>query len=105
VDWENAFESSKIITAFITCGIGTKDSFAVKNLHAPLRKILDRFDMIDFLEKYRNNFQPKYYFALIWESEWFWPQKVSTSIFECIHKAKSESGVFEKFVGSYDGNV
>jgi hypothetical protein len=96
VDCANTFESSKIIKAFTTCGIGTKDSFEVKNLHAPLREILGHFDMIDFLEKYRNNFQLENYFALISESEWFWPQKVYTSIFGCIHKAKS--------VGSYVGN-
>jgi hypothetical protein len=55
VDWANAFESSTIIKALTTCGIGTKNYFAVENLHAPLREILDHFDMIDFLEKYRNN--------------------------------------------------
>jgi hypothetical protein len=105
VEWANAFESSKIIKAFTTCGIGTKESFAVENLHAPLREILDHFDMIDFLEKYSNNFQSENYFTTISECDWFWPQKVSTSIFECVHKAKSDSGVFEKFVESYVGNV
>jgi hypothetical protein len=56
----------------------------VSNLHAPLREILDHF------EKYKNSFQPDYYFATISESEWFWPQKVSTS---CNIRVHSQSEV------------
>jgi cytoskeletal protein RodZ len=37
--------------------------------------------------------------------EWFWPQKVSTSLFECIKKAKEDVSEFDKFIAGYVENV
>jgi hypothetical protein len=37
--------------------------------------------------------------------EWFWPQKVSTSLFECIKKAKEDVNEFDKFIAGYVKNV
>jgi hypothetical protein len=43
--------------------------------------------MADFLQKFDHFHQAVNYFTTIEEAEWFWPQKVGTSFFECIHKA------------------
>jgi hypothetical protein len=37
--------------------------------------------------------------------EWFWRLKVSTSLFECIKKAKEDVNEFDKFIASYEKNV
>jgi uncharacterized protein YeaO (DUF488 family) len=37
--------------------------------------------------------------------EWFWPQKVSTPLFECIKKAKEDVNEFDKFIADYMENV
>jgi hypothetical protein len=51
--------------------------------------------MADFLEKFDHFHQFVNYFTTIEEAEWFCPQKVGTSLFECIQKAKSDEKKFE----------
>jgi hypothetical protein len=48
VNWAKNFESNVIVKAFTKCGIGSKESFAMENLHAPLRSILDNFSIAVF---------------------------------------------------------
>jgi hypothetical protein len=72
VNWEKEFESNIIVKAFTKCGIGS---------------ILDNFNIANFLKQYGHIFETENYFSTIELVEWFWPQKVSTSLFECIQKA------------------
>jgi hypothetical protein len=60
---------------------------------------LDYFDVADFLQKFDHFHQAVHYFTTI--AEWFWPQKVGTSLFECIQKAKGGEKKFEVFLDSY----
>jgi hypothetical protein len=60
--------------------------------------ILDYFDVADFLQKFDHFHQAVNYFSTI--DEWFWPQKVGTSLFECIQKAKGDEKKFEVFLDS-----
>jgi hypothetical protein len=62
---------------------------------------LDYFDIADFLQKFDHFYQAVNYFTTIAETEWFWPQKVGTSLFECIQKAKGDEKKFEVFLHSY----
>jgi hypothetical protein len=51
---------------------------------------VDYLDMADFLQKFDHFHQAVNYFTTI--EEWFWPQKVGTSLFEfeCIQIAKRD---------------
>jgi hypothetical protein len=57
--------------------------------------------MVDFLQKFDHFHQAVHYFTKIEEAEWFWPQKVGTSLFECIQKAKEDEKKFEVFLDSF----
>jgi hypothetical protein len=66
-----------------------------------LRAILDYFGMAVFLQKLDHIHQAVNYFTTIEEAEWFWPEKVGTSLFECIQKAKGDEKKFEVLLDSY----
>jgi hypothetical protein len=55
----------------------------------------------DFLQKFDHFHQAVNNFTTIEEAEWFCPQKVGTSLFECIQKAKGDEKKFEVFLDSY----
>jgi hypothetical protein len=57
--------------------------------------------MADFLQKFDHFYQAVNYFTTIEEAEWFWPQKVGTSLFKSIQKAKGDEKKFEVFLDSY----
>jgi hypothetical protein len=46
-----------------------------------------------FSIKFDHYHQAVNYFQIIEEAEWFWPQKVAASLFECIQKAKGDEKV------------
>jgi hypothetical protein len=57
--------------------------------------------MAYFLQKFDHFHQAVNYFTTIEEAEWFWPQKVGTSLFECIQKVKGDEKNLEVFLDSY----
>jgi hypothetical protein len=61
---------------------------------------LDYYDIEDFLQKSDHFHQAVNYFTTIEEAEWFWRQKVGTSLFEFIQKAKNDKKKFEFFLDS-----
>jgi hypothetical protein len=54
--------------------------------------------MANFLKQFGDIFETENYFFTIEQVEWFWPQKVPTSLFECIKKAKEDINKFDKFM-------
>jgi enamine deaminase RidA (YjgF/YER057c/UK114 family) len=61
--------------------------------------------MADFLKQFGDIFETENYFSTIELAEWFWPQKNSTSLFECIKKAKEVVKELDKFIAGYVENV
>jgi hypothetical protein len=56
------------------------------------------------LKQYGHIFEAENYLPLNWW-EWFWPQKVSTSLFECIQKAKGDANGFDQLRAGYVDKV
>jgi hypothetical protein len=54
--------------------------------------------MANILKQFGDIFETENYFSTIELVEWFWPQKASRSLFECIKKAKEDVNEFDKFI-------
>jgi hypothetical protein len=65
----------------------------------------DEFNMANILKQFGDIFETENYFSNIELVEWFWPQKASTSLFECIKKTKDYVNKFDKFIAGYVENV
>jgi hypothetical protein len=57
--------------------------------------------MANFLQKLDHFLQAVNNFTTIEEAEWFLPQKVGSSLFECIQNAKGDEKKFEVSLDSY----
>jgi DDE superfamily endonuclease len=106
--WSESFNPESIKKSFLVCGIGAKEEFLIQNLHAPLRKILEEkiLDTEEFEEQFgKLPNESNDYFSDNADALWFWPQKNSTSFFECVLEAKSIGGEFDEFVANYCDKV
>jgi sensor domain CHASE-containing protein len=52
MEWAESLNQESIKKAFLKCGIGFKDEFAVQNLHAQSLLILHSYDVADFVSLY-----------------------------------------------------